>query len=161
MEVAECLCFVVELEGARFWVKLSSTIEAFVPNLFSLALSTCKDGDIVLMINQPNLQARSRSRIGGNEGELLVRPLGLAYCSRLHRLPILRFSSQTGHRESEIQYSSKGPLIPEFNLGLGMSIRELQDKAPMYSSCNKGDLVSDLVWTDKRPFSSAYTAALR
>ncbi|KAK7312668.1 hypothetical protein VNO77_36723 [Canavalia gladiata] len=80
--------------------------------------------------------------------ELLVRPLGLAYCSRLHRLPILRFSSQTGHRESEIQYSSKGPLIPdaeEFNLGLGMSIRELQDKAPMYSSCNKEDLVSDLV----------------
>ncbi|KAK7343800.1 hypothetical protein VNO77_12839 [Canavalia gladiata] len=102
---------------ALLWVKLSSTIEAFVPNLFSLALSTCKEGDIVLMINQPNLQARSRSRIGG-------------------------------HRESEIQYSSKGPLIPdaeEFNLGLGMSIRELQDKAPMYSFCNKTDLVSDLV----------------
>ncbi|KAK7359325.1 hypothetical protein VNO77_01280 [Canavalia gladiata] len=38
----------------------------------------------------------------------------------------------------------------DFNLGLGMSSRELQDKAPIYSSCNQADLVSDLV-----PFSSS------
>ncbi|KAK7323925.1 hypothetical protein VNO77_27427 [Canavalia gladiata] len=33
----------------------------------------------------------------------------------------------------------------DFNLGLGMSSRELQDKAPIYSSCNQAGLVSDLV----------------
>ncbi|KAK7359959.1 hypothetical protein VNO77_01928 [Canavalia gladiata] len=131
-----------ELNISRFWVKLSSTIEAFVPNLFSLALSTCKEGDIVLMINQPNLQARSRSRIGDDGLDQTCRSkLKYSRWLRLHRVPILRFSIQTGHRESEIQYSSKGPLIPDVEV---CPLESCKTKLLCIVFCNKEDLVSDL-----------------
>ncbi|KAK7323224.1 hypothetical protein VNO77_26689 [Canavalia gladiata] len=53
-----------------------------------------------------------------------------------------------------------GERLWDFNLGLGMSSRELQDKVPIYSSCNQADLVPVPAGRSPGPWKAELSSAV-